>query len=354
MAGLKRLSWLSAVAAFAVVMHASSPARADASNAAAAEALYGEGKKLEAKGDFASACPKFAASQQLDPAAGTLLHLANCYEKTNKNASAWATYLDAASAAHAQNRAEWEKAARGKAAALEPKLARVSIIVADAPPGLVVKRDDVEVPAASYSVPIPVDSGQHTFTAEAPKKRPFKTTVNVAGDGAKLDVKIPKLEDEPVAATPVTPPPTTQPAGQPGSTAPAKTEDPGSGRRVLGYVLGGVGIVGLGVGGVTGLMAIGANNDAKKLCPNAGPCADKTGVDDNDKAKTLGTVSTVGFIAGGALLAGGVVLVLTAPSSQEKKAASSQDKKTASSPTTIELAPTFGPGYSGLSMAGAF
>ncbi len=338
---MKRFSFVSSAVLLAIASQ-SSLARADASGAAAAEALYEEGKKLETKGDFASACPKFAASQQLDPAAGTLLHLANCYEKTNKNASAWATYLDAASAAHAQNRAEWEKAARGKAAALEPKLSRVSIIVADPVAGETVKRDDLEVATASYSVPIPLDAGQHTFTAEAPKKVAFKTTVTVSGDGQKLEVKVPKLEDAPVAVAPLEtkPPPTTTATA---AGAPAKAEDPGSGRRIIGYTLGAVGIVGLGVGGVTGLMAMGANNDAKKLCPSS-PCADKAGVDDNDKAKSLGTVSTIGFIAGGVLLAGGVVLVLTAPSSQEKKTAVSD----------VKVSPTFGPTYSGLSMGGSF
>jgi hypothetical protein len=341
---MKRFSAASAVTAglvLALSLSWGSHARADASGAAAAEALYEEGKKLETKGDFASACPKFAASQQLDAAAGTLLHLANCYEKTNKNASAWATYLDAASAAHAQNRADWEKAARGKAAALEPKLARVSILVTEATPGLVVKRDDLEVAAASFNVPIPLDAGKHTFTAEAPKKKPWKTQVDVTGDGSKVEVKIPRLEDVPATPTAAVTPPPKEPAP---STPPAKAEDPGAGRRVIGYTLGAVGIVGVGVGGVTGLMAIGANNDAKKLCPNAGPCADKTGVDDNDKAKTLGTVSTIGFVAGGVLIASGVVLVLTAPSSQEKKAAFSD----------VKIAPSFGPSYSGVSMGGSF
>lgn len=336
---MRRISSLSAIAVVVALSTQSSHARADASGAAAAEALYDEGKKLEAKGDFASACPKFAASQQLDPAAGTLLHLANCYEKTNKNASAWATYLDAASAAHAQNRADWEKAARGKAATLEPKLARVSIIVTDPATGETVKRDDVELAGASYSVPIPLDAGQHTFSAEAPKKKPWRTTVVVTGDGMKLEVKIPKLEDAPVVVAPVAPP-KTEPVA---TTEPAKTEDPGSGRRIIGYTLGAVGIVGLGLGSVTGLMAMGANNDAKKLCPTS-PCADKAGVDDNDKAKSLGTVSTIGFIAGGALLAGGVVVVLTAPSPVEKKAAFSH----------VLVSPAFGPSYSGLSMAGSF
>ena len=325
-------------------------AHADASTSAAAEALYDEGKRLETKGDFTSACPKFAESQKLDPAAGTLLHLANCYEKTNKPASAWVTYLDAASAARAQNRADWEKAARSKAAALEPKIPKMVINVASADPNEIVKRDDTVVAAASFGVPIPVDPGPHAITAEAPKKKPFTTTVDVAGEG-KTDVAIPKLEDAPDATPP--PPPGTDPS----KTEPAHTQpkDEGtSGRKIIGYTLGSVGIVGLGVGAVTGLMAISANNTAKSDCPSSGACASKDGVDSNNNSKTLGTISSVGFIGGGVLLVAGVVLVFTAPSSTEKKAEVTPPKGVANTLSNVSVAPAFGPGNAGFLLRGAF
>jgi hypothetical protein len=339
----------SALAAFTVLFLAAPAARADASSAAAAEALYNEGKKAEAKGDFNTACPKFAESQKLDPAAGTLLHLANCYEKTQRLASAWATYLEAAAAAHSQGRADWEKAARTKAAAIEPKVSKL-IINVDAPAaGQVIKRDDVEVAAASVGVPIPVDSGAHTITAEAPKKKPFTTTVDVPGGAAKVEAKVPKLEDAPEA----TPPPATpQPTKEPSPPPPPPHEESGSSRKTIGYIVGGVGVVGLGVGAVTGLMAISANNDSKKACPQSGACADKSGVDANDRAKTLGTVSTIGFIAGGVLLAAGAGLVLTAPSSTEKRAA----RALVPSHSTLEVsvAPDVGAKNAGLVVVGAF
>ena len=69
-------------------------ARADATTEA--DALFDEGLKAMDAGDHAAACAKFGESQRLDPAAGTLLHLGNCYEKVGKTASAWATFLDAA------------------------------------------------------------------------------------------------------------------------------------------------------------------------------------------------------------------------------------------------------------------
>jgi tetratricopeptide (TPR) repeat protein len=75
-------------------------ARADASLAdkAAAQTLFDEGRKLMAKGMFADACPKLAESQKLDPGVGTQFNLSDCYEKMGQTASAWAGFLEAASA----------------------------------------------------------------------------------------------------------------------------------------------------------------------------------------------------------------------------------------------------------------
>ncbi|MCA9588595.1 MAG: hypothetical protein KC657_24935, partial [Myxococcales bacterium] len=61
-------------------------------------------------------------------------------------------------------------------------------------------------------------------------------------------------------------------------------------------------------GGIFGLVAIGAKNEAqcneRNQC-QPGPLAD---------ARSAATVSTVGFVAGAALLAAGVTLVLVSPS----------------------------------------
>src|SRR3954468_8607529 len=77
-----------------------------------AQALFDDGRRLMNEGHFAEACPKLAASQKLDPGAGTLMNLATCYEKNNQLASAWATFKEAAAASHASGHADWETAAR--------------------------------------------------------------------------------------------------------------------------------------------------------------------------------------------------------------------------------------------------
>src|SRR5262249_55537702 len=58
----------------------SSTALSQTRDPAAAEALFRQGRQaMEAK-DFATACPKFAESQRLDPAVGTLMNWATCEE----------------------------------------------------------------------------------------------------------------------------------------------------------------------------------------------------------------------------------------------------------------------------------
>src|SRR5260221_14763601 len=115
---------------------------------ARAEALFQDGKALMVKGDYAQACPKLARSQQLDPAVGTLLNLALCYEHANKSASAWASYKQAAAAAHNAAQPDREKFAREHALSLEPKLGSINVKVDSAVPGIEVRMDGAVVDSA--------------------------------------------------------------------------------------------------------------------------------------------------------------------------------------------------------------
>ena len=294
-----------------------SPAIAHAGNEAAAEALFAEGQKLVKEKKYAEACAKFAESNRLDRGAGTLIHLADCYEKNKQTASAWAAWKDASSAAQAINRQDWQKLANDRSNKLEPKLAKVTIKVPEPVDKMEVTKDGAPFAQATWNTPLPVDVGPHTIEATAPGFKPSKTTATVSKDGEKLDVVIPKLEampaDPALAKTEPTKP-------EPAKPAPKKDEDDGSGQRTVGFIVAGVGVAGLAVGGVTGLMAMSANNEAKDKCPQDGACANKDGVDANDSAKTLGLVSTIGFGAGAALIIGGAVLIFTAPKGSGKEA----------------------------------
>jgi hypothetical protein len=306
------------------------PAWADSGDAAAAEALFSEGKRLMDEGKYADACPKLAASQRLDPGTGTLLNLATCYESAGQVASAWSTWLSAASSARTAGQSDRETLARERATALEPRLGRLTIVVPaeERPEGLSVERDGVALSSATWGTALPTDAGDHRIVVKAPGYEPYETSVTVV-DAQAAETTIPALvklpEPPPAAAEPA---PAAVPADQGGRKS----------TKTLGYVLGGVGVVGLGVGTVFGILAISTNDQSKGEClPPAYTACSSAGVDLRNQALTYGNVSTVAIIAGAALTATGVVLVVTSP------------KKTA---TAARLEPTFGGGR--LVLSGAF
>ena len=229
-------SFVGVAMAFVVVCAYAAEARAGETEAAA-EALFLEAKKLAAQKKYGEACPKFAESNRLDRGAGTLIHLGDCYEKNKQTASAWATYKEAASAAQALGRKDWEKLASQRANALEPKLARLTINVDKSNDTVEVSRDGTTVAKASFGVPIPVDVGSHSVEATAAGHKPFKTSVTVAKDGETVEVSVPKLEAEAVAEA--------APAPKPAETTapPPKPESDGSGQRTVGFIVGGAIIV---------------------------------------------------------------------------------------------------------------
>lgn len=81
--------------------------------------------------------------------------------------------------------------------------------------------------------------------------------------------------------------------------------------RYVGYGATAAGIVGLGLGAIFGLITI-----SKKTsdCDSTGLCDPGT----RDSLSTTAAVSTVGFVAGGILAAGGVALILVSPSSSRR------------------------------------
>jgi hypothetical protein len=306
------------------------PALADSGDAAVAEALFAEGKKLMDEGKYAEACPKLAESQRLDPGTGTLLNLATCYEDAGQVASAWSTWLYAASSARTAGQADREALARERASALEAKLGRLTIVVpADQrPEGLAVQRDGIDLSATTWGTALPTDAGEHRIIAKAPGYEPYEGTA-IVQDGQTTEITIPALVPLPE------PPPTATvatPAATPAEPAPPKNTKP------LGFVLGGVGLVGLGVGSVFGILAIDMNNQSKANCGtiNVNQC-DATGVAQRNDALTYGNISTVAFIAGAAFTAVGVYFVVRSP----KKGT-----------TAAALEPTFGGAR--LVLSGAF
>src|SRR4051794_15936451 len=119
----------SAAALALAVAHGAEARAQDAMAKATAEALFADGTRLVARGDYRAACPKLAASQRLDPGVGTGLYLADCYERLGLVASAWAEFRSASAAARAAGSGEREReqVAADRAKALESKLSLLVI-----------------------------------------------------------------------------------------------------------------------------------------------------------------------------------------------------------------------------------
>src|SRR6188768_1294635 len=300
-------------------------AQASPEEKATAEAVFEEGMRLIKQGKFAEACPKFEMSQRVEPAVGTMLYLAECYEKTNRSASAWAMFREAASLAETSGQTERMKTAQARAANLQPRLSWLTIEVAkDAlVPGMQIRRNGVLMSTELSGTPSPVDPGEVVVEASAPGHVPFSTKVKVATK-ARVVVTIPALAAAPDAAPVAAPPAATQNGVPPvpaaaaaaqaaapppeQSTAPAKAEQ----ASPIPWVVGGAGIVALGVGTYFGVRAISKANDAEEMCPN-GHCNDASGQTAADDAHSAAKISNVSFALGAAAVATGVVLYFVLP-----------------------------------------
>jgi hypothetical protein len=290
-----------------------------AEDKAAADALFDAGKRLFSAGNNAAACEKFAASQQLDPGVGTLMYLADCYGRIGKTASAWATWREAAAAARDAGQTEREATARKHAAQLEPALSRLVVVVPSnvRVPGLVVQRDGVVVRQAAWGVGVPVDPGSHPVEAKAPGRLSWSSQVDVASGPSQATVTIPLLAADSAPAT------ASMSTELRSESKNARSHEPDAGvsavgatQRAVGYATLGLGAVGLGAGVFFGLRRNDKLDERDGVCPTQRDCTEQDATRNaslTDEARTAGNWATVGFVAGGIGLAGGAILLLTAP-----------------------------------------
>ena len=305
------------VAALLSVSVAAPSLAQSAADKATAETLFDEGRRLLVQNKLPEACSKFAESQRLDPAIGTQLNLGDCYERTGRLASAWAQFREASAAARLAKDAKRDAEAQRRAAALEPRLAKLTVTVPaqNQVAGLEITRDGIQLGQAAWGSPAPIDPGEHRVEARAPGKKIWTRTVVVDRGATAILVSVPKLDDVPqgeagsspaVRRVVVTAPerPTVAPDAAGGSR--------GGAQRAVGIALGGVGLVGIGVGAVFGIEAGSKQSESDDHCREN--LCDAKGVALRNDALRAATVSTIGFGGGAAALLGGTLLLVTAPS----------------------------------------
>lgn len=314
---LALLSWVSFQPA--AVYAQDGPSAADR---ATARRLATEGQVALKKGDFDTAADRFERANDLLAAPTFLVRLARARAGQGRLVEAYEIYRKIIREGVEADQPEAFKRALADAKlevkAIEPRLAWISVNVVNANPNDVqVTLNDAVIPSAALGAQRPVDPGTLRVKAKAEGYRTSEVEVQLA-EGEHLPAiemrmsPLPKADPVPLARK-----------------EPIMDENGGEAssfmsQSTLGYVSLSVGGAGLLVGGITGLLAYSRHQDLVDT-----PCAVKEGIHchvlDPTPAKqeeaeqtekemnTFATISTVGFIAGGALAATGLILLITAP-----------------------------------------
>ena len=273
------------------------------------ERLFREGRAAMQTNDYDTACARFADSQKKEPAPGTALNLGECEERRAHLVAARDAFATAASTFTAADKKGY---ASGRVEALDKRIPKVIVKVQGAPKSAVVHANArgaervIEIGAETR-----LDPGDVTFTVEAPAARTKRVSVTLKEGAPTADVELGPLEiDSPVPIASAKP--------EVGAMPPKRDETPakGSALRTAGFVIGGVGVASLVVGGVTGIVTLGKASTVKDHCPDESSC-DAEGSSAASSGKTLSLVSTITVIVGIAGIGAGALLVLTNPSKKD-------------------------------------
>jgi hypothetical protein len=271
---------------------------------------FREGLALEAGGNYARALQVFKEVAEIKSTPAVRFHIAQCEEKTGDYIQALGSYRLALLEAQSKKVKDVVKEATAAIAALEPKIPALTIRRGEGATVATVTLDERALGATEIGTSMPVNPGPHVIEASASGKQPFKSELNLAdGEKETIEVILRPEESAPRSTTSeesTTPPPST-------SSSPLRT---------AGFVVGALGIVGVGVGATfVGLrqstlseLETKCGADHKTCPPDAQTLI--------DRGELESTVATATLIGGGATLALGIVLVLVAPNSAPSAASS--------------------------------
>ena len=275
-----------------------------------------QGIKLADSGDCKGAIEKLSRAESLYHAPSILARLGECQVNVGQvvmgteNLNRVVREELAANAPKAFRDAQ--ERAKGVLNTALPKIAHLTVRVDPPDAKAQVTVAGAAIPSALIGIERPTDPGTHEVTVSAPGYLEQKTSVTLA-EGGSQEIAI-RLEKDPAAAvaTPAplvaTPLVTTGPSAPPADTDTKKS-------NTLAYVTLGIGGAGLLVGGVTGLLALGKKSDLNGCVGTKCPSSQQ---DTLNGAKSMATISTVGFAVGLVGVGVGVILLVTGGNNESR------------------------------------
>jgi len=269
-----------------------------------------EGVHAYQEGNYELAVQKLEKAWSIMPTAPIGLWSGRALEKSGRLVEASGRYLAAKRAPlDPDGERDTQEAARAEASeayqALQARIPAVTVKVSGADPS------ELELTVAGKNLlvdfiglPVPVDPGKVEVTARTSSGKK-KSVFIVLAEGDKQEVTLDLGEvAAPAAVTPTA------------SDAPdASPHAKGSWQPVAGWIGIGLGGAGLIFGTVTGAVVLAKYNELG--------CGASDGLCDADESQTkpvndLRPLSTIGFVAGGVLMAAGVTLLVTAPKAERQ------------------------------------
>lgn len=280
-------------------------ARADGPNAA--EVLFREGKTLLDNGQLEQACRILEESNRLEPAGGTLLNLASCYERLGRYASAETALNEARRLAEAAGRDDAKSFIEQRLGAVAPNVSLVRVKLGQREPSrTTLEVDNVTVELGGKTVELRLDPGPHELRVETEGLPVWRHKLTLQGAGAVEEVEVEPAAAQAPAPLPLVPEPEARPMKP--SVALEAGLTPFEITGIAGFAVGGGLLL---AGSVMGGLAIDAWSDTVERCPEP-DCTDEVGVARSKDAVTFGNVAT-GLVVSGAVvaLAGGVFYLIS-------------------------------------------
>ena len=273
----------------------------DASNAAES---FSKGVELFEAKQYAEALPLLEEVVGSTNSPNARIYVARCLRELGRLAEAYEqmklTVEEATTRAETDERyVPTRDSGAAELAILERKIGKLVLAIADPPPGTSIKLGERAIPLDQVGKAIAVAPGKATLSVTAPGKQPISRELDLA-PGTLETVPL-TLEDIPVAPDPV-------PVEPPKPPEPRPTELTGGELRIVGFIVGGLGVVGVAIG--AGLAAK-VDSDFDAIDQECGGTTCPTDLQSRvDDGRSLQTGANIALIGGAGLAVAGMAMII--------------------------------------------